>query len=130
MPAVEPRCNFLDIECYCGLQVSNHLELIKPSSKDDPEKQKKDEEFASAALGEDAALVGGLQQDESFMGLSNAQHCGKMRALENLLATWLTKGDKVLLFSYSVKWVAHSDLHTIDVIYLSLVLECALWMLR
>jgi hypothetical protein len=85
------------------VQVSNHLELIKPSPKDDPEKQKKDEQFASAALGEDAALVGGIQQDESFMGLSDSQHCGKMRALEKLLGTWLAKGDKVLLFSYSVK---------------------------
>lgn len=86
-----------------AVQVSNHLELIKPSPKDDPEKQKKDEQFASAALGEDAVLVGGIQQDESFMGLSDAQNCGKMRALEKLLGTWLSKGDKVLLFSYSVK---------------------------
>lgn len=86
-----------------AVKVSNHLELMKPSPKDDPEKQKRDEQFATAALGEDAVLVGGVQQDESFMGLSDAQHCGKMRALEKLLATWLAKGDKVLLFSYSVK---------------------------
>lgn len=92
------------LPCLTKLQqVSNHLELIKPSPKDDPEKQKKDEQFASAALGEDAALVGGVQQDESFMGLSDAQHCGKMRALEKLLGAWLAKGDKILLFSYSVK---------------------------
>ncbi|KAG0630503.1 hypothetical protein M758_1G182900 [Ceratodon purpureus] len=92
------------LPCLTKLQqVSNHLELIKPSPKDDPEKQKKDEQFASAALGEDAVLVGGVQQDESFMGISDAQHCGKMRALEKLLGTWLSKGDKVLLFSYSVK---------------------------
>ena len=86
-------------------QVSNHLELIKPSPKDDLEKQRKDEVFAAAALGEDAALVGGVWQDESFLGLSDAQHCGKMRALDNLLTSWLARGDKVLLFSYSVKLV-------------------------
>lgn len=97
-----PLC--IVLPCLIKLQqVSNHLELIKPSSKDDPEKQKKDEQFASAALGEDAVLVGGLQQDESFMGMSDAQHCGKMRALEKLLETWLSKADKVLLFSCSVK---------------------------
>ncbi len=87
------------------MQVSNHLELVKPNPKDDREKQLKDEEFATAALAEDALLLGGVKQDESFLGLSDAQHCGKMQTLEILLADWLCQGDKVLLFSYSVKCV-------------------------
>jgi hypothetical protein len=87
------------------VQVSNHLELVKPNPKDDREKQLKDEEFATAALAEDALLLGGVKQDESFLGLSDAQHCGKMQTLEILLADWLRQGDKVLLFSYSVKCV-------------------------
>lgn len=76
---------------------------MKPNPKDDPEKQKKDEDFAALVLGEDAALAGGLTQEESFLGLSDAQHCGKMAALEKLFASWISAGDKVLLFSYSVK---------------------------
>ncbi|CAM6068482.1 unnamed protein product [Sphagnum tenellum] len=99
------HCPFcLVLPCLVKLQqVSNHLELVKPNPKDDREKQLKDEEFATAALADDALLLGGVKQDESFLGLSDAQHCGKMQTLEILLADWLRQGDKVLLFSYSVK---------------------------
>lgn len=85
------------------LQISNHLELIKPNPKDDLEKQKKDAELASVVFGADVDLVGGNAQNENFMGLSDVEHCGKMRALEKLLFSWTTKGDKILLFSYSVR---------------------------
>lgn len=84
-------------------QISNHLELIKPNPKDEVEKQKKDAELASAIFGADIDLVGGGGQTESFMGLSDVEHCGKMRALEKLLFSWTTHGDKILLFSYSVR---------------------------
>jgi DNA excision repair protein ERCC-6-like 2 len=84
-------------------QISNHLELIKPNPKDDPDKQVKDAKFAAAVYGPDIDLVGGSMQNESFLGLSDAEHCGKMRALEKLLLSWFSHGDKVLLFSYSVR---------------------------
>lgn len=84
-------------------QISNHLELIKPNPKDDPDKQIKDAEFAAAVFGPDIDLVGGNMQNESFMGLSDVKDCGKMRALEKLLFSWISHGDKVLLFSYSVR---------------------------
>ncbi|XP_057822858.2 switch 2 isoform X2 [Cryptomeria japonica] len=97
-----PFC--LVLPCLVKLQqVSNHLELIKPNTKDDPEKQKKDEALAVAVFEKDAELIGGIAPDESFMGLSDAQHCGKMRALEKLMTSWILQGDKVLLFSYSVR---------------------------
>ncbi|CBI21870.3 hypothetical protein VitviT2T_017675 [Vitis vinifera] len=85
------------------LQISNHLELIKPNPRDDPDKQRKDAEFASAVFGTDIDLVGGNTQSESFMGLSDVKHCGKMRALEKLMLSWVSHGDKILLFSYSVR---------------------------
>uniref|UniRef100_A0A803QJG7 Switch 2 n=1 Tax=Cannabis sativa TaxID=3483 RepID=A0A803QJG7_CANSA len=92
------------LPCLVKLQqVSNHLELIKPNSRDDPDKQKRDEKFASAVFGPDIDLVGGSTQNESFMGLSNVKHCGKMRALEKLMSSWILRCDKVLLFSYSVR---------------------------
>ena len=94
------KCNFLP---GFASQVSNHLELIKPNPKDDPEKQKKDEALATFVFEKDAELIGGVMQDESFMGLSDSQHCGKMRALEKLMASWISQGDKILLFSYSVR---------------------------
>lgn len=97
-----PFC--LVLPCLIKLQqVSNHLELIKPNSKDEVEKQKKDAELASAIFGTDIDLVGGNGQTESFMGLSDAEHCGKMRALERLMFDWIRDGDKILLFSYSVR---------------------------
>ncbi|GMN53825.1 hypothetical protein TIFTF001_022949 [Ficus carica] len=92
------------LPCLVKLQqISNHLELIKPNPKDEPDKQKRDAVFASAVFGSDVDLVGGSIQDESFMGLSDVTHCGKMRALEKLLFSWISCGDKVLLFSYSVR---------------------------
>ncbi|CAA6668682.1 unnamed protein product [Spirodela intermedia] len=92
------------LPCLVKLQqISNHLELIKPNPRDEIEKQKKDAEFASAVFGVDIDLVGGSTQTESFMGLSDVEHCGKMRALEKLLSSWISYGDKVLLFSYSVR---------------------------
>lgn len=79
------------------------MELIKPNPRDDSDKVKKDKEFASAVFGADIDLVGGYYQNESFMGLSDVQHCGKMRALDTLMTSWIIKGDKILLFSYSVR---------------------------
>ncbi|KAG8364730.1 hypothetical protein BUALT_Bualt18G0029100 [Buddleja alternifolia] len=97
-----PFC--LVLPCLVKLQqISNHLELIKPNSKDDQDKQRKDAEFASAIFGNDNDLVGGSAQNDSFMGLSDVRHCGKMRALEKLMHSWICRGDKILLFSYSVR---------------------------
>ncbi|KAL5573518.1 hypothetical protein UlMin_023115 [Ulmus minor] len=92
------------LPCLVKLQqISNHLELIKPNPKDDPDKQKRDALFASAVFGPDIDIMGGNTQTESFMGLSDVKNCGKMRALEKLLLSWMSHGDKVLLFSYSVR---------------------------
>ncbi|KAG6386943.1 hypothetical protein SASPL_152124 [Salvia splendens] len=98
-----PFC--LVLPCLVKLQqISNHLELIKPSPKDDHDKQMKDAEFASAVFSTDIDLVGGsATQSGSFMGLSDVRHCGKMRALERLMHSWISMGDKILLFSYSVR---------------------------
>ncbi|XP_027774184.1 switch 2 isoform X2 [Solanum pennellii] len=99
------HCPFcLVLPCLVKLQqISNHLELIKPNPRDDPDKQRRDAEFAAAVFGEDVDLVGGNTQNKSFLGLSNVEHCGKMRALEKLMSSWVSQSDKILLFSYSVR---------------------------
>lgn len=105
-------CNFLLLVAIHvknfrnDVQISNHLELIKPNPKDDPDKQRRDAEFASTVFGSDIDLVGGSTQNESFMALSDVRHCGKMRALEKLFTSWTSQGDKILLFSYSVRLYA------------------------
>ncbi|KAL7137046.1 hypothetical protein ABFS83_10G068000 [Erythranthe nasuta] len=97
-----PFC--LVLPCLVKLQqLSNHLELIKPNPKDDQDKQRKDAAFAAAVFGTDVDLVGGSSQNDSFMGMSDVKHCGKMRALERLMHSWISMGDKILLFSYSVR---------------------------
>ncbi|KAK4420573.1 Switch 2 [Sesamum alatum] len=97
-----PFC--LVLPCLVKLQqISNHLELIKPNPKDDPEKQRKDAEFAASVFDIDSELVGGTSQNDSFVGVSDVRHCGKMRALERLMHSWISIGDKILLFSYSVR---------------------------
>ncbi|KAF8413862.1 hypothetical protein HHK36_001856 [Tetracentron sinense] len=97
-----PFC--LVLPCLIKLQqISNHLELIKPNPRDDVEKQRKDAEFASAVFCTDIDLVGGNTHSESFMGLSDVKYCGKMRSLERLMLSWVSQGDKILLFSYSVR---------------------------
>lgn len=50
--------------------------------------------------------MGGYGQNESFIGLSDVKDCGKMRALDKLMSSWVSKGDKILLFSYSVRLFA------------------------
>lgn len=92
------------LPCLAKLQqISNHVELIKPNPRDDPIKQRRDAQFAAAVFGTDMDLVGGNFQIDNFMDLSDAKHCGKMRALEKLMFSWVSKGDKILLFSYSVR---------------------------
>lgn len=99
------HCPFcLVLPCLVKLQqISNHLELIKPNPRDDQDKQRRDAEFAAAVFGKDVDLVGGNTQNKSFLGLSNVEHCGKMRALEKLMSSWVSQSDKILLFSYSVR---------------------------
>lgn len=97
-----PFC--LVLPCLVRLQqISNHLELIKPNPRDEPDKQRKDAEFASAVFGSDIDIVGGNAPSKSFMDLSDTRYCGKMRALEKLMSSWALMGDKILLFSYSVR---------------------------
>ncbi|KAJ8764653.1 hypothetical protein K2173_006977 [Erythroxylum novogranatense] len=82
-----PFC--LVLPCLVKLQqISNHLELIKPNPRDEPDKQRKDAEFASAVFGPDIDLL----------------KLWKMRALEKLMFSWVSQGDKILLFSYSVSF--------------------------
>jgi len=45
-------------------------------------------QLAKLALGEDADEAGGLDIDLSFASATDVSRCGKLAALETLLATW------------------------------------------
>ncbi|GJP33578.1 hypothetical protein CLOM_g18104 [Closterium sp. NIES-68] len=100
-----PRCPFCVLfPCLTKLQqISNHLELLKPNPRDPPDKQVRDLAFARLALAGDADLAGGVRAASNLLTLGSSEHCGKLRALERLLRQWCGRGDKVLLFSHSVK---------------------------
>ncbi|CAI7901108.1 unnamed protein product, partial [Closterium sp. NIES-54] len=100
-----PRCPFCVLfPCLSKLQqISNHLELLKPNPRDPPDKQARDHAFARLALAGDADLAGGVRAASDLLTLGSSEHCGKLRALDRLLKQWCGKGDKVLLFSHSVK---------------------------
>ena len=54
----------------------------------DEHKLRRDREVAAMALGEDAHLVGGTDCDAAFRDVSDASRCGKLAALDELLALW------------------------------------------
>ena len=100
------RCPYcIGLACLSILaKVSNHLELLKPDPRDEPRKYERDRAVAAVALGEDADALGGADHaDANFQRLSDATHCGKMLALERLLAIWHEQNDKVILFSKSTR---------------------------
>lgn len=81
----------------------------------------KDAEFAFAVFSTDIDSVGGsATQSGSFMGLSDVRHCGKMRALERLMHSWISMGDKILLFSYSVRLILYFFMHLLCFVVLEL----------
>jgi hypothetical protein len=50
---------------------------------------------ARLVLGGDVAEAGGYTRGESFLSTSDSSHCGKMAALEQLLAAWHGERNKV-----------------------------------
>ena len=60
--------------------------------------------MSKLAFAEDAHLMGGAERaDNNFNRVSDATNCGKLLALERLLAIWHKAADKVLLFSCSTR---------------------------
>ena len=60
--------------------------------------------MSKLAFAEDAHLMGGAERaDNNFNRVSDSTNCGKLLALERLLAIWHKAADKVLLFSCSTR---------------------------
>ena len=82
-------------------KLSNHLAILIPQSSDPQEKQSKDLETLQVAV---PHLWKDLYRTrDSILNYSNPEFCGKWKILKKLLRFWHCNGDKVLVFSHSVR---------------------------
>ncbi|KAK3075137.1 hypothetical protein LTR53_001821 [Teratosphaeriaceae sp. CCFEE 6253] len=82
-------------------KMANHLALLIPSGESDKERHDKDVEILEVAL---PSLWKDLyRQRDSIVNYANQDFCGKWRVLKKLLKLWHSNGDKVLVFSHSVR---------------------------
>jgi SNF2 family DNA or RNA helicase len=105
-------CCYVDIEgekwanyvfpCMVTIQkLANHLALIVPLSSENPEKQAKDLttlEIACPSTAKDLFKI-----RDNILVQSQREFCGKWKVLRRLLDFWHANGDKVLIFSHSVR---------------------------
>ena len=82
-------------------KLSNHLAMLIPQSQDPKDKQDKDLEMLQVTLPDQWRDL--YRNRDSILNYSNPEFCGKWRVLKKLLRFWHSNGDKVLVFSHSVR---------------------------
>lgn len=82
-------------------KLSNHLAILIPQSSDAFEKQEKDKEMLEIAVPDQWDKL--YRTRDSIMNYADAEFCGKWKVLRRLLKWWHGNGDKVLVFSHSVR---------------------------
>ena len=82
-------------------KLSNHLAILIPQGTDPQEKQDKDLETLQVALPDQWRHL--YCNRDSILNYSNPEFCGKWKILKKLLRFWHGNGDKVLVFSHSVR---------------------------
>ncbi|KAF2196231.1 hypothetical protein GQ43DRAFT_459275 [Delitschia confertaspora ATCC 74209] len=88
--------------CMVYLQkLANHLALLLPVSTDNQDKQSNDLETVQTALPDEWKNLYRIR--ENILKLSQREYCGKWKVLKRLLDFWHKNGDKVLVFSHSVR---------------------------
>jgi SNF2 family DNA or RNA helicase len=83
------------------MKLANHLALIVPQSSDPAEKKAKDEELLKLACPRTYQEL--YRNRDSILKQSQREFCGKWKVLRRLLDFWHSNGDKVLIFSHSVR---------------------------
>lgn len=82
-------------------KLSNHLALLIPQASGTKEQQEKDAENLYTAVPDKAREL--IRTSEDIRHYRNVNFCGKWRILSKLLDFWHKSGDKVLIFSHSVR---------------------------
>ncbi|OLN86442.1 Switch 2 [Colletotrichum chlorophyti] len=88
--------------CVTTLQkLSNHLTLLIPSGSDQEDKQKREMRTLQTCCPDTWQHL--YQNRDAIVNLANPEFCGKWKVLKKLLKFWHDNGDKVLVFSHSVR---------------------------
>ncbi|KAK4042708.1 switch 2 [Parachaetomium inaequale] len=82
-------------------KISNHLTLLIPSASDPNDKQSSELKALQTCVPEDWEEL--YRNRDSMLNLANPKFCGKWKILSKLLRFWHENGDKVLVFSHSVR---------------------------
>ncbi|KAI1820481.1 P-loop containing nucleoside triphosphate hydrolase protein [Xylaria intraflava] len=82
-------------------KLANHFNLLMPRNVDTPEKYQRELRILQAAAPEDWKTH--YANRDSMLNLANPEYCGKWKVLKKLLDFWHKNGDKVLIFSHSVR---------------------------
>ncbi|KAM3075363.1 hypothetical protein ACMFMG_007199 [Clarireedia jacksonii] len=102
LPASNTRWQTLVFPIITTLQkLSNHLALLLPSDTEPKEKQERDLDLIQTMVPDGWEKL--YESRDSLTSLSNPEFCGKWKVLKKLLKFWHANGDKVLIFSHSVK---------------------------
>ncbi|KAK0727121.1 P-loop containing nucleoside triphosphate hydrolase protein [Lasiosphaeria miniovina] len=88
--------------CIMALQkLANHLTLLIPSSSDPRDKQQSALRALQTCVPDEWEEL--YRNRDSMLSLANPEFCGKWKILKKLLRFWHETGDKVLVFSHSVR---------------------------
>lgn len=82
-------------------KLSNHLAILIPQGVDSNEKQEKDRDMLELAVPDQWEQL--YRTRDSIVNYANPEFCGKWKVLRRLLKWWHANGDKVLVFSHSVR---------------------------
>ncbi|KAJ5574273.1 DNA excision repair protein ERCC-6-like 2 [Penicillium hispanicum] len=82
-------------------KLSNHLAILIPQGNDPKDKQEKEKEMLQIAMPEQWEDL--YRSRDSIVNYANPEFCGKWKVLRKLLKWWHSNGDKVLVFSHSVR---------------------------
>jgi SNF2 family DNA or RNA helicase len=102
VPDQGEKWNAFIFPCMVTLQkLANHLALIVPQSSEPKDKQAKDIELLQIACPDLWKHLFKIR--DSILNQSQREFCGKWKVLRRLLDFWHSNGDKVLIFSHSVR---------------------------
>lgn len=82
-------------------KLSNHVALLLPSSESNMEQHEKERFYLQTAMPDEWRDL--YRQRDNIMNFANSAFCGKWKILKKLLQFWYSSGDKVLVFSHSVR---------------------------